>query len=147
MANPARMDDSVTAGRLRHDHRSFDERLTAMCRRARADGWSVMAGVWSGFSADMVRHVSFEEVAVFPAFAAHKSGEAMLLAQLADDHEELRRLLDRLTNTIVGGRADVGELADLQAAMTSHEDRENTRIYPWLELQNRRSNPRGRSAR
>ena len=59
---------------LRHDHRSFDERLTAMCRRARADGWSVMTGVWSGFSADVVRHVAFEELAVFPAFAAHKCG-------------------------------------------------------------------------
>lgn len=106
-----------------------------------------MTGVWSGFSADVVRHVAFEELAVFPAFATHKPGEAMLIRHLADDHEELRRLMDVLATTIAGGHADVGVLASFQAAMTSHEERENARIYPWLELQNRRSNPRGRSAR
>lgn len=138
---------SVSAGRLRYDHRSFDSRFLSLRRQSSIAGWKVLLGAWDGFSADLVRHFAFEELSVFPGFARHKPGDADLIARFVDEHEEQRQLLDALTVMIERNDVDRLALDGLGAAMSSHEAIENTRLYPWLELQDRDQDPGGRARR
>jgi hypothetical protein len=134
-------ESSVSAGRLRYDHRALDSRLVEMRGLAIHQGWPALLGSWTGFASDLVRHLAFEELAVFPGFARHKPGEADVIARLVDEHEHLRRLLDVIELEIIGGHADRLSLDGFASAMADHEWVENTRIDPWLELQDRRRDP------
>jgi hemerythrin HHE cation binding domain-containing protein len=133
----------VSAGRLRYDHRWFDTRLVEMSRQARLVGWSPLVGAWAGFSADVVRHFAFEELAVFPGFKRHKPGQADVTSRLVDDHEALRRMLDGIAAMIADDHLPKLAFDSLVAAMRTHQDLENHRIDPWLEQQQERSNPGG----
>lgn len=132
----------MSAGRLRYDHRSFELRFDDLRRRAQGSGWSPLLGSWTGFALDVVRHLAFEELSVFPGFVRHRRGEGALVRTLLDEHEELRRRLDALAAAIADERVDARELDGFAAAMTRHEQLENTRIDPWLEQQERRQDPR-----
>jgi hypothetical protein len=136
---------SVSAGRLRYDHRSFRTRFTELRLRADSTGWLPLRGSWTGFAADVVRHFAFEELSVFPDYMKHRRGDGALIRALLDEHESLRQLIDELSAAIARGRVDARELDAFAAAMAIHEQLENTRIDPWLEQQERRDYPRGRS--
>ena len=140
MSHPT-SESSVSAGRLRYDHRALDSRLVEMRRLATHQGWAALLGLWTGFSSDLVRHLAFEELAVFPGFARHKPGAADVVARLVDEHEHVRRLLDEIEVEVIGGNVDRLLLDGFVSAMAEHEWVENTRIDPWLELQDRRRDP------
>ncbi len=135
----------MSAGRLRYDHRSFGTRFHELRLKSSQGGWVPLLGSWTGFAADVVRHFAFEELSVFPGFVKHKRGDGALIRTLLDEHEELRRMLDELSTAVACGRVDPRELDAFTTAMASHELLENTRIDPWLEQQDRRHDPRGRS--
>jgi hypothetical protein len=138
---------SISAGRLRYDHRSFDSRFFALRRQSIAAGWRPLLGAWDGFATDLVRHIAFEELSVFPGFTRHKPGDGVLIRRLLDEHAELRELVDSLTASIENDVVEPLALDGFHAAMSSHEEIENTRLYPWLELQDRGQDPGGRVRR
>jgi len=147
MANHESAEWSVSAGRLRYDHRSFATRFVDMRRRVGTTGWLALVAEWDGISADIVRHFAFEELAVFPGFARHKPGDASLIARLVDEHEALHQLIEVVTASIASGHVDPTILDGFSAAMGSHESIECLRLYPWLELQDRGHDPGGRTLR
>jgi hypothetical protein len=143
----APFEESVTAGRLRYDHRSFATRFLDIRTRSGQEGWLNLSATWTALGADIVRHLAFEELAVFPAFARHKPGEALLIARLIDEHEDLRSFVDRIASAILTSRVDTRTLDGFAVLMSNHADIENKRLDPWLELQDRRHDPGGRTAR
>lgn len=128
---------SIGAGRLRYDHGSFERRFAELRERVSAAGWVPLAGAWNGLSADVVRHMAFEELSVFPGFARHKPRHGDLIRRLLDEHENLRKLLDVLSSAIAADETDVHILDGFAASMRSHEAVESLRLYPWLEMQDR----------
>jgi hypothetical protein len=136
---------SVSAGRLRYDHRSFEKRFIDLRLRSDRHGWGPLLAGWTVLADDVVRHFAFEELSVFPGFVKHRRGDGGLIRTLLDEHESLRRVIDELSTTIACGQVDPRELDAFTAAMGSHELIENTRIDPWLEQQDRRHDPRGSS--
>jgi hypothetical protein len=135
---------SVSAGRLRHDHRCFDTRLIEIVRRARLGGWAALATTFAVFSDDVVRHFAFEELAVFPGFARTRPGEAYLTARLIDEHETLRCAMAGLGARIEVGNVAAESIEVFATAMQAHQELENLRIDPWLEAHERRVMPSGR---
>lgn len=85
----------------------------------------------------LVDHLTFEEAALVPAWAAHggpfapNATPAVLLA----DHRQLRQLLDALQAPAIDRAASVARcdaLWRLQGVLEHHDVRETRNLVPWL---------------
>ena len=90
-----------------------------------------------GLGRILVDHLTFEEAALVPAWAAHggpfaaNATPAVLLA----DHRRLRRLLDDLRAPAIDRDASVARcdvLWRLQGVLEHHDVRETRNLVPWL---------------
>jgi len=109
----------------------------------RDDGWSRLLIVELFLSQSLLRHLAFEERAVFPALADLEQNQDLdrVLAQLVDDHKEIRRAVGRfslLTREYQGPppdehKASIRETGmAVHVALTAHAMREAEFVLPFL---------------
>jgi hemerythrin-like domain-containing protein len=132
--NPLR---ASRATRLREDHVELDRRFDDLCERARVGDWHELDEVWKSFAADLEAHMAFEEEALFPAFGQGGIECRDLVKQLVGEHAAIRQLLEQIGIDIQLHTIRASTIELFTDLMREHAALENSRFYPWAELEGR----------
>jgi hemerythrin-like domain-containing protein len=120
---------SVASSLLEH-HRTLDDRLDKVIRRAREAAPAEFRAEWAAFEHELSRHMELEEAEILPDFAKHETAEAHALLS---EHCAIRNaLLDvGLDLDLHCLRAEAVD--DFVRLLRAHAKREDAALYPWAQ--------------
>ena len=118
-------------GHLHADHVRFAATFDDLCERARTGDWHELDEVWSGFTAEMERHLRFEEEQLIPMYARESPACRACAARLLADHAEFRRMLDLIGLEIQLKEVRAPTVQEFTALLHRHAEVEDRTLYPW----------------
>jgi len=123
-------DDLASA--LRADHRRIEAGLVDLCERARCGEVRECDEIWERFSADLERHMQFEERHLFPVYARTGPIAAATVAALGREHQLLRARLAQLGIDAQLHQLRADKIESFVAALRVHAALEDRTFHPWL---------------
>ena len=134
------------AGFFAQDHRDCDSLWAELEGLLDSENTDAIKQAWQQFDDSMRRHVAMEEEVLFPAFDARSGmGGGGPTAMMRMEHQQMRGLLDQISNAINAG--DMEEALDLGDTLLmliqQHNVKEEGMLYPmagnllageWTEL-------------
>ncbi len=137
--------DELTAF-FAEDHRRIDLLLSRFQREAEAER---ALALLDAFAAALLRHIGWEERALFPAFEEKLGQEAAACASsMRIQHDELKqRTIELRRAAELGGPERRNAEEVLVEALADHNHAEEDFIYPWMDAALTRDERRGLLAR
>lgn len=122
-------------GFLGEDHRRCDEEFAGAETAARAGDMSECARLFECFRTRLLRHIHFEEEALFPSFENATGNTAGPTRIMRHEHNVMRALIERLGHALSqGDAADYLALAtQLTQLLQQHNMKEERILYPMCD--------------
>jgi len=113
---------------LVHDHRKYDEALEHCELVAGAGEWKEAVRLFNEFVEDLRLHMRMEDEVLYPLFAEETGDPGDEITDLADEHEDIARLLRDLltilkTNDIDHFEASLAPLHEVLRQHNAHEEK------------------------
>jgi hemerythrin-like domain-containing protein len=115
---------------LSQHHRSLDERLDKLMRRAREEDPAALRAEWAVFERELSRHMEQEEAEILPIFAKHDPAEAHALLS---EHCAIRNALLDLGLNLDLHCLRAEAVDDFVQRLRAHAKREDAALYPWAQ--------------
>lgn len=111
---------------LVHDHRKYETALEECEMAAGAGDWKDAVQLFNGFVDDLKLHMRMEDEVLYPLFVEQADDAADEITELAEEHDQIARLLTDLAYVIKRNDIDQFEdsLSPLYKAMTWHNEHE-----------------------
>jgi regulator of cell morphogenesis and NO signaling len=92
--------------------------------------------VFSEFRSGLEKHIVMEESILFPIFelraGVHSSGPTFVMRA---EHRDIKEYLQKIDSSLSAGDTNTDELEKgLADVLTSHDDKEENILYPWIDV-------------
>jgi hemerythrin-like domain-containing protein len=115
------------------DHHALERTFADLSLRANEGDWKDLDEVWSGFAADLERHLKFEEEQLFSGFAARDAASATIVDELRRDHAAIRTTCEQFGIQIQLHQIRATEIDAFLDLLRRHAAREDETLYPWVD--------------
>lgn len=132
-AAPRTDPDTTPSLILEMHHRLIDEILDAVEIAVDIGSWAEARALFASFRGELEEHIRIEEELMFPSFEAFMRAPGGPTVVMRSEHAEIARCLDAVETCLDGEEPDIGALDRLDAALTSHNAKEERVLYPMFE--------------
>ncbi|MGA9364188.1 MAG: hemerythrin domain-containing protein [Bacteroidota bacterium] len=118
-----------------NDHTRLDE-MFKQFRALKNQDLNRARDVFSRFKSGLEKHIVMEESILFPIFelrtGMHSSGPTFVMRM---EHREIKDYLQKIQTSISADDTNTDDLErDLAQVLTSHDDKEENILYPWIDI-------------
>lgn len=117
-----------TSNWLVHDHRKYDALLSECEMAAEMADWKGAIDLFNKFVAELKLHMQMEDEVLYPFFEKEVSGASEKIEVLAEEHDEIVRLLRDLVSVIKAKNIEhfLESLLPLHEVMNEHNEHEES---------------------